>query len=108
MGALKIDVFNTSFTIKASEDDSYLEKLLGYYKKIISQIQKSGTLSNPLQISALAGVMLCDELYKEKSKNQMISKDTAKNTLENQQKIENEAKAERITLEMIEKISKVL
>lgn len=108
MGSLKIDVFNTSFTIKASEDDSYLEKLLGYYKKILSQIQKSGSLSNPLQISALAGIMLCDELYKEKSKNQIISKDSANSESESKKKIEIEEKAEKITLEMIEKINKVL
>lgn len=104
MGALKIDVFNTSFTIKASEDDSYLEKLLEYYKKIISQIQKSGVLSNPVQISALAGIMLCDELYKEKAKNKIAAKETPASKKE----IENEKKAEKITLEMIEKISKVL
>ena len=76
MGSLKIDVFNSSFTINATEDDAYLQKLLGYYKKIISQIQKSGSLSNPVQISALAGIMLCDELYKEKSKLQLICQES--------------------------------
>lgn len=116
MGSLKIDVFNTSFTINASEDDAYLQKLLGYYKKIISQIEKSGSLSNPLHISALAGIMLCDELYKEKSKIQMISQSERLELLKNQkaesrkskEEAENDRKAEEITKEMIEKINNVL
>lgn len=116
MGSLKIDVFNTSFTINASEDDAYLQKLLGYYKKIILQIEKSGSLSNPLHISALAGIMLCDELYKEKSKVQMISQNERSESSNNQkaeskkakEEAENDRKAEEITKEMIEKINKVL
>ena len=103
MGSLKIDVFNSSFTINATEDDAYLQKLLGYYKKIISQIQKSGSLSNPVQISALAGIMLCDELYKEKSKLQMISQNSENSESEIQEK-----KVEKLTKEMIEKINKAL
>ena len=103
MGSLKIDVFNFSFTINATEDDAYLQKLLGYYKKIISQIQKSGSLSNPVQISALAGIMLCDELYKEKSKLQMISQNSENSESEIQEK-----KVEKLTKEMIEKINRAL
>lgn len=103
MGSLKIDVFNSSFTINATEDDAYLQKLLGYYKKIISQIQKSGSLSNPVQISALAGIMLCDELYKEKSKIQMISQNSENSESEIQEK-----KVEKLTKEMIEKINRAL
>lgn len=116
MGSLKIDVFNTSFTINATEDDAYLQKLLGYYKKIISQIEKSGSLSNPLHISALAGIMLCDELYKEKSKVHMISQNEKNQKaeslksqiLKNENEKKNDEMAEEITLEMIEKINKVL
>lgn len=103
MGSLKIDVFNSSFTINATEDAAYLQKLLGYYKKIISQIQKSGSLSNPVQISALAGIMLCDELYKEKSKLQMISQNA-----ENRESEIQDEKVEKLTKEMIEKINRAL
>lgn len=110
MGSLKIDVFNTSFTINASEDDAYLQKLLGYYKRIISQIEKSGSLSNPVQISALAGIMLCDELYKEKAKAQAISKNSNQKSesKKSKEEAENDRKAEEITKEMIEKINRAL
>ena len=77
MGTLKIELLGTSFSIKASEDDDYLKKLLGYYKNIVDEIQKSGMLKSELHISILAGIMLCDELYKEKAEklaSEMIKK----------------------------------
>ena len=37
-GTLQIDLLGTSFSIKADEDTSYLEQILGYYKRIVNQI----------------------------------------------------------------------
>lgn len=99
MGSLQIDILGTSFSIKASEDDEYLKKLFGYYKKIIEEIQKSGMMRNDLHISILAGIMLCDELYKEKSK-------TAKST---HQTAENESdEMEKLAAKMIERLDLAL
>ena len=67
MGKLKIDLLNTSFTIQANEDSEYLDKLYGYYKRIIEDVKQIDSVKTPLQISILAGIMLCDELYKEKT-----------------------------------------
>lgn len=100
MGNLQIDVLGTSFTIKSNEDSAYLNKLLGYYKGIVRQIEEKGGLSDPIQISALAGITLCDELYKEKS-----NKIKIQNAIHNNQ-AKNEA--EKRTLAMIEKIESVL
>lgn len=100
MGTLQIDVLGTFFSIRASEDSDYLNKLLGYYKRIAEQIEKAGTLKDPTQISVLAGIMLCDELYKEKSRNAKIQSALEKNSTDQE--------AERITLELIKKIDKVL
>ena len=44
MGTLQIDVLGTSFSIRASEDSDYLNKLLGYYKRIVTQIENAGNL----------------------------------------------------------------
>ena len=97
MGKLKVDLLGTSFTIQANEETEYLEKLLGYYKRITDDVQKIDTVKTPLQISILSGIMLCDELYKEKKKN-----------AENIDKKEDLFEAERLTLQMIEKITRVL
>ncbi|MBQ0050999.1 MAG: cell division protein ZapA [Treponema sp.] len=105
MGSLKIDLLGTSFTINANEDDAYLQKLLGYYKKIILQIQRSGSLTHPVQVSALAGIMLCDELYKEKSKLAQLEQAAPSISSEQEQ---NDSEAQRITSELIEKINRAL
>lgn len=69
MGTLKIDILGTSFAISANEDDAYLKKLLSYYTRIAEEIEKSSNLKDSAQIAILSGIMICDELYKEKSKN---------------------------------------
>lgn len=108
MGSLKIDLLNTSFTIKANEDDSYLLKLLGYYQKLIEQIQKSGILQDKLQISILAGIMLCDELYKEKSENAQKTKNIADEFSSVILDKEESDRAEKIAINLIEEIEKAL
>jgi len=100
MGTLQIDLLGTSFTIRANEDTEYLEKLLGYYKRIIADIEKIGGLKNPVEIAIMSGITLCDELYKEKSKTAQIESGTFPS--------EDAKEVERITLEMIEKIDKAL
>lgn len=107
MGSLQIDVFNSPFVIQVNEDDEYLQKLLWYYKKIIERIQRNGTLKNPVQISALAGIMLCDELYKEKSKSQLVKNVNTEDSVELPNSEESE-EAERLAKTMIEKIEKAL
>lgn len=99
MGILQIDILGASFAVQAKEDETYLKKLLGYYKDITDSIQKAGNLKNPVQISILAGITLVDELYKEKTKNASISKELSGT---------DNAEAERITMDMIEKIDRVL
>lgn len=100
MGTLQIDVLGTSFAIQAKEKDEYLETLLKYYKQMVRQVETSADLKDPLKVSILAGIMLCDELYKEKVKNQ-------KNPVKPQYSEELQ-EAERITLKMIKNIDKVL
>lgn len=99
MGKLQIDMLGASFAVQAKEDENYLKKLLSYYKEITDSIQKSGSLKNSMQISILAGITLVDELYKEKTKSASFSKELAGT---------DNAEAERIAMDMIEKIDAVL
>ena len=73
MGRLKIDMLGTNFTIQANEDDEYLDKLLGYYKRITEDVKQIESIKTPLQVAILSGIMICDELYKEKSKTARFS-----------------------------------
>ena len=100
MGTLQIDVLGKSFAIKANEDSEYLNKLLGYYKRIVTEIEKTGSMSDPLQISILAGITLCDDLYKEKGRNAKFQNALEKNDADIQ--------ADKITRELIAKIDEAL
>ncbi len=99
-GSLQIDLLGTSFSIKADEDTSYLEQILGYYKRIVNQIEKGGALSDPLKISILAGIMLSDELYKAKGRSVKYQKALENNSVDDE--------ADKITKSLIEKLDKVL
>lgn len=105
MGKLHINLLGTSFTIQADEDTEYLEKLLGYYKRIADDISNMGALKNPVQISILSGIMLCDELYKEKE-NKLTSQKVNPSSISIAK--EDADKAEKLALEMIKKIDDVL
>ncbi|MCR5494191.1 MAG: cell division protein ZapA [Treponema sp.] len=100
MGNLQIDILGTSFAIKANEDSEYLNKLLGYYKRIVNQLEESGSLHSPLQISILTGIMLCDELYKEKGRKVKFQTALEKNSTDEE--------ADKITKSLIDKIDQVL
>ena len=68
MATLQIDTLGTSFAIQANENEEYLEKLLNYYRRIVSQVESESGLKDPLKTSIIAGIMICDELCKEKQK----------------------------------------
>lgn len=98
MGMLQIDVLGTSFTIQAKEDSQYLESLLDYYKRIVTKVENSG-IQDSLRLSIIAGILLCDELYTEKTKNIENSRNKSETEL---------AEAEKITLKMIDNIDRAL
>ena len=106
MGKLQINLLGTSFTIQANEDEEHLQKLLGYYSRIVEDVSKIDSIKTPLQTSILAGIMLCDEVYKEKSNVVALERADSQNT----QPVETEdsAELERRTIAMINKINKVL
>ena len=106
MGKLQINLLGTSFTIQANEDEEHLQKLLGYYSRIVEDVSKIDSIKTPLQTSILAGIMLCDEVYKEKSNVVAMERADSQNT--QPAETEDSAELERRTIAMINKINKVL
>ncbi|WP_318664557.1 cell division protein ZapA [Treponema sp.] len=102
MGLLQINVLGSSFAIQAKEDDEYLNRLLNYYKQITSEIQKTDNLKDPKQTAILAGILLCDELYKEKEKNAKLNKQISS------KESSDDGDINRIAGDLISKIEKVL
>jgi cell division protein ZapA len=98
MATLQIDTLGTSFAIQANENEDYLEKLLNYYRRIVSQVESESGLKDPLKTSIIAGIMICDELCKEKQKLQYTNQTINRQDLD---------EAEKITLRMIDNLNKV-
>lgn len=106
MGRLKIKMLGTSFTIQANEDNQYLEKLLGYYQRITDDVKRIDSIKSPLQVAILSGIMICDELYKEKQNK--IALENGESVAQISENSIDSDEIQRITLEMIKKIDKVL
>lgn len=94
--SLQIDLLGSSFAIQADEKPEYLNALYNHYKKTITQIETTSGLKEPIKIAIIAGILLADELYKEKMKNQNTS-----DTLDL-------AEAERLALAMISRIDQAI
>jgi cell division protein ZapA len=102
MGTLRIDVLGELFSIDAKADRNYLEMLLDNYKVMVGLVEKnaSSELSNPLRIAIMSGLMLCDELYKEKKKSDRMKKQSPDSA--------DLAEVEKLTLRMLDKIEKAI
>ena len=66
MGQIQVNILGTSFKLQADEDTQVLTKLLDYYEKIVNKVSQVDSAKNNLQISIVAGLLLCEELFKEK------------------------------------------
>ena len=108
MGKLRIQALGTSFTIQSEEDEEYLNKLFGYYKKITDEVSQISSIKTPLQIAILSGMMICDELYKEKQNKVALENGAAASDSDNQADFFVAEEIEQRTLDMISKIDQVL
>ncbi len=71
---VEIKVLGTSFRIQVDEDPVYMKEILDYLEKIISKVETTTGMKDPLRIALLTSVYLIDELYKERNSgnNQII------------------------------------
>jgi cell division protein ZapA (FtsZ GTPase activity inhibitor) len=93
---LRIDVLGTSLLLSVEEDPLYLDTLLSRYRRLLENTQKAYGLRDALQVSVLTGFLICDELerLRIKSMSDMAAYEAVQ--------------AEKITLDMIEKIEKAI
>lgn len=99
MADIQINVLGTSFTLRAEEELPYLEKIRDYYNNVCNEIQKNDGIQDLKQTAVLAGILIADELYKEKQRN-LGSKESGDPLAD--------LEADRLTKSMIEKIDRAL
>ena len=99
MAVIQINVLGTSFALNAQEDLSYLEKIQEYYKNVCAEIQKNDGIQDHKKIAVLAGILIADELFKEKQKS-LEARDGANSPAD--------LETERLAKSMIDKIEQAL
>jgi len=90
---LSVHLLGTSFSLKSSENLDYLKEVVAYYESKVEETRKGVSLSDPLKIALLTGIVLADELLKERQRVGASAPD---------------AEAERITRALIDTIDSVL
>ncbi len=89
---LRIDLLGTSFSIKADKDQDYLRRLLNKYRTTVDQVRAGTGLDDPLKISIVAGIFLCDEIEKVRA----------------ERGLSDGSETERITLELIARLDEAV
>jgi len=64
---LNIDVLGTSFTVRADEDETYLKRILWYFKRKVEETKRRVRIADPMKISILTSFYIIDELLREKN-----------------------------------------
>ena len=65
-GRLQIDLLGTSFALAADQPAEYLQAIYHHYKKVVTEVQQTSGVNEPLRIAIIAGILLSDELSKER------------------------------------------
>ncbi|NNM55117.1 MAG: cell division protein ZapA [Spirochaetales bacterium] len=91
---LSVQLLGVSFTLKSDENLDYLKEVVAYYQKKIEETNRSLANGDALKTALLAGILLADELLKEREK-VSLSRPEAE-------------EAERITRSLIERIDSIL
>jgi cell division protein ZapA (FtsZ GTPase activity inhibitor) len=61
---MRIDLLGVSFQIQSDEDPEYVEKILGYYRDRIQEIEDTVATGDPLKKAILAALLVTDELFR--------------------------------------------
>jgi len=92
---LSVQLLGTSFSLKSTENLDYLKEVVAYYERKI-ETRRGVSLQDPLKIALLTGIVLADELLKERNRQEgALSAPDAD-------------EAERITRALIDKIDSIL
>jgi cell division protein ZapA (FtsZ GTPase activity inhibitor) len=113
---MRIEVLGTAFTIETDEDPEYVADIVDYYKTKVQEIRKSVSTSDPLKISILSGLLVIDELFRERSRDDGASAsdrdsdgDSARDSDEGTRVPHSDPEeVARITDELIEKLNETL
>ncbi|MDR2650411.1 MAG: cell division protein ZapA [Clostridiales bacterium] len=83
---IHVEIFGELLTLVSDEDEKYIKDLAAYIDSKIDDIAHPNARAgmHPTTLSLLASVIIADELFKERGKNQSFNKDMEANIKENE------------------------
>ena len=73
---VQVTILGTSFAVKTDEDPEYLHNLISYLAEKVKEIEQSVVSKDPLRVSILAGMLIADELFKEREKHSRTAEES--------------------------------
>ncbi len=64
---IPIRILGTSFSLKTEEEPEYLNEIIQLYESKLEEIKSTIGVSDPLKLSILAGIIITEELKKERN-----------------------------------------
>ena len=61
---MQISVLGTTLNIQTDESPEYMDRVLAYLDRRITEIERSLPVRDPLRISILVNILLIDDLFK--------------------------------------------
>lgn len=65
---IKVRIYGKEYSIKSSKDTEYVEEVARYVDNKMTEVDKGGISSSPVQVAVLAAMNITDELFGLKSK----------------------------------------
>jgi cell division protein ZapA len=60
---MKVNIFGIEYTLKADEDEAYVQEIAKYVDKKMREINRSQAINSNLKIAILAALNIADELF---------------------------------------------
>lgn len=92
---VQIKILGTTFSIRSDQDPDYIQRILQYISTKTEEIKGSTASNDSLRVAILAGMLITDELFKEREKSNgtapesEASKEAARLTAEIIKRLEN-------------------
>ena len=67
-----VNIMGNEYPIKSDADEEYLHQLARYVEEKILGVSSKGTLPQHLKSEVLAAILIADEFFSEKKKNEQI------------------------------------
>lgn len=64
---IKVRIYGKEYSIRSSKDTEYVEEVARYVDNKMTEVDKSGVSSSPVQVAVLTAMNITDELFSVKT-----------------------------------------